>query len=418
MKRSQAARYARWSAALALLLAIVTVAVYLHHGFVARLQKKGAPPAPPVNVERQSNGLTFSKVDGNRKIFTVEASKSTEFRNQDANLLEEVKITIFGKNGERHDTIHTRSCQYAKANGSIDCSGTVQIDLQSAAETELAKKRAGTETPVPTAHVETRNVRFDQGSGTARTDERVTFTSPAGSGEAIGGDDNYEEGTMKLLRDVKMTLIQTGGPKRTAGEEVHVTGASLDFTRDARMLHLFGPAHAQTRTSKLDAGEITLNLDVDYRAEKLFATAGAHGEKPQVVSSATSGPMKLSANGLTAWFDPDGLLKKLDAAGHVDGSRTAGTEDDEFTAGNASVDMWPEIGEPKQMNLNGNVIMKTTAKSGQERMLETDKVRMDFTGGKEGESSRPRHAETLAAGTIRWMDAQEVGKNNPAYTKL
>src|SRR6202049_2608272 len=141
MKRSEAARYARWSATLALLVARATIVVYVQHKVVARVQKRGAPPAAPVNVERQSNGLTFSKVDGDRKIFTVEASKSTEFRNQEASLLEEVKITIFGQQGDRHDVISTHSRQYAKANGAINCSGAVQIDLQTAAEAELSKER-------------------------------------------------------------------------------------------------------------------------------------------------------------------------------------------------------------------------------------------------------------------------------------
>jgi lipopolysaccharide export system protein LptA len=418
MKRSQAARYARWSAALALLLAVVTVAVYVQHGIVARWQKKGAPPAPPVNVERQSNGLTFSKVEGDRKIFTVEASKSTEFRNQDASLLEEVKITIFGKQGERHDTIQTHSCRYAKANGSISCSGAVEIDLQSAAEAELAKKHSGASEPPPTAHAETRDVHFDQASGTARTGERVTFTFPAGHGAASGVEYNSQEGTMKLLRDVKMSLVQTGGPKATAGQEVQVTGGSLEFARDTRVLHLLGPAHAQTQTAQLDAGEITLNLDDDHRAQKLFATAGARGKKPQVVSSAASGPMKVSAKVLTAWFDADGWLKKLDATGDVDGSRKAGTEDDEFVAGSASVNMWPEIGEPKQINLDGRVILKSTAKNGQARVLETDKARMDFTEASKNRPSQPKRAETLAAGTIQWMDDQEKNKNTAAYTKL
>src|ERR1700684_1026249 len=217
MKRSEAARYARWSATLALLLALATVAVYVQHKVMARVQKKGAPPAAPVNVERQSNGLTFSKVDGDRKIFTVEASKSTEFRNQEASLLEEVKITIFGRQGDRHDVIRTRSCQYAKGNGAINCSGAVQIELETAAEAELAKKRDAKETAGPAGHVETRNVTFDQASGTARTSERVTFTFPEGSGEAMGVEYNSQLGTMKLLRDVKMTLIQSGGPAGTAG---------------------------------------------------------------------------------------------------------------------------------------------------------------------------------------------------------
>src|SRR3984893_11111806 len=329
MKRSEAARYGRWSATLALLLALATAAVYVQHKLVARIQKRGAPPAAPLNVERQSNGLTFSKVDGDRKIFTVEASKSTEFRNQEASLLEEVKITIFGQHGDRHDA--------------INCSGAVQIELETAAEAELAKKGGAKEGAGPAGHVETRNVTFDQASGTARTSERVTFRFPEGTGEAIGVEYNSQLGTMKLLRDVKMTLIQSSGPAGTAGQEVHVTGASLDFDRDTRLLHLEGPAHAQTQTAQLDAGEMRLNLDEDFRARKLLATAGGHGKRPHAVSSAASGPMALTANVLTAWFNADGGLERLEASGKVEGSRKAGAEDEEYTAANSSVELWPEV---------------------------------------------------------------------------
>src|ERR1700738_1174784 len=217
MKRTEAARYARWSATLALLLALATVAVYVEHKVMARAQKRGGPSAAPLNAERQSNGLTFSKVDGDRKIFTVEASKSTEFRNQEASLLEEVKITIFGQQGDRHDIIRTHSCQYAKGNGAINCSGAVQIELETAAASELAKKRGAKETAGATGAVETRNVTFDQDSGTARTSERVTFTFPEGSGEAMGVEYNSQLGTMKLLHDVQMALTQSNGPAGTAG---------------------------------------------------------------------------------------------------------------------------------------------------------------------------------------------------------
>src|ERR1700686_1344642 len=410
MKRSEAARYARWSATLALLLALATVAVYVQHKVIARVQKKGAPPAAPLNVERQSNGLTFSKVDGDRKIFTVEASKSTEFRNQEASLLEEVKITIFGQQGDRHDIIRTHSCQYGKRNGAINCSGTVQIDLQTAAEAELAEKRGAKETTTHVGHVETRNLTFDQASGTAHTGERVTFKFPEGSGEAMGVEYNSQLGTMKLLRDVKMTLIQSGGPAGAAGQQVHVTGASLDFDRDTRLLHLEGPAHAQTQTAQLDAGEMKLNLDEDFRAHKLLATAGGLGKRPHAVSSAASGPLELTANVLTAWFDQDGALKRLDAAGKVEGSRKTGAEDEEFTAENSSVELWPEISQPKVITMDGGVILKTSAKTGQIRMLRTDKARMEFTHGSDDKPSQPKRAETLAAGTIEWTDSQGNGQ--------
>src|SRR5712691_7986680 len=97
MKRSEAAKYARWSAAAALLLASLTAGVYLERRWVAYRERQKAPPPAPQDVTRRSNGLTFSKMTGNQKIFTVEASKGTDFKHKDASLLEHVKISICRK---------------------------------------------------------------------------------------------------------------------------------------------------------------------------------------------------------------------------------------------------------------------------------------------------------------------------------
>ena len=153
-----------------------------------------------------------------------------------------------------------------------------------------------------------------------------------------------------------------------------------------------------------------LNLDEDFRARKLLATAGGHSKRPHAVSSAASGPMELTANVLTAWFNADGGLERLDASGKVEGSRKTGAEDEEFTAANSSVELWPEISQPKLINMDGGVILKTSAKTGQIRILETDKARMEFTQGSDDKPSQPKRAETLAAGTIQWTDAQGNGQ--------
>src|SRR2546422_171754 len=78
MKRSEATKYARWSAATALLLASLTAGVYLERKWVAYREKQKAPAAAPQDVTRLSSGLTFSKEVGTQKIFTVEASRSEE----------------------------------------------------------------------------------------------------------------------------------------------------------------------------------------------------------------------------------------------------------------------------------------------------------------------------------------------------
>src|SRR5713101_7317591 len=302
MLRSEAARFARWSAIVALVLAGVTLLAYVRRDWVRHVEKKNAPPAAPIDVSRQSAGLNFKKVDQKQTVFEVAASKSIEFKGKDASLLEDVRITIFGRAGDRHDVIHTRSCQYGRENGGIECSGEVQIDLMSAAD---AKRTEGhpEAAMAATTHIETRGVKFDRASGLAQTDQKVTLAFPSGSGEAVGLEYKSEEGTVHLMRDVRFTLKQNapsaakaraGGSQMTPPQEVLVKGSSLDFGRDSRLLHLLGPAEAETKTERLSAGEIKLSLDKQFRAETLVASSAGE-DRPVVTSQETREQAKLEA---------------------------------------------------------------------------------------------------------------------------
>jgi lipopolysaccharide export system protein LptA len=412
MRRSEAARYARWSAGAALLLASLTAGIYLQRKWVGYREKQNAPAPAPVDVTRLSSGLTFSKMDGDRKIFTVEASKATDFKDKDASLLEDVKITIFGKTGARHDTVHTKSCQYEKTSGTIVCSGEVQMDLESAAEAERAAKapQLGAEQKV---HVETRGVTFNRASGTALSDQPVSFTFPNGTGEAVGVQYDSEEGKVRLIRDVRMLLVppKSGAagkkPAKTSPvDPVHVTAKSLDFSRETRLMRFAGPVTAETSQTKLLTGELTLALDSAFRAEKLMAIAGANGKKPELAVQRPEGPTNLSAETLIAYFAPEGSLTKFEGTGNVQGSRRSGKEQDEFSAQNAALGLWPRASQPRDMNLSGNVLIKTLAENtGSTRLLQTNALHVEFSGGAREEKSKPQRAETLAAGSIEWTDA-------------
>ena len=412
MKRSEAAKYARWSAAAALLLAGLTAGMYLERKWVAHREKQKAPPPAPQNVTRSSNGLTFSKMDGNQKIFTVEASKATDFKDKDASLLEDVKITIFGKTGERHDMIHTQTCQYEKTGGSIACSGEVRLDLESRAEAERAAKNPEI-TSQQKMHVETRGVVFNRASGMARTEQPVKFVFPNGSGEAVGVEYHSEEGTVRLLRDVHFSLMPprndlAGRKSASAGasEPIRVTGKSLDFERDSRTMQLYGPVEAETHAARLHAGKLTLTLDAAFRAENLVAAPGPIGKNPELESQGSDGPANLRAQTMTAQFAPEGWLTRIEGAGDVRGSRRTGNEIDDFRAEHGAMELWPKINQPRELNLKGSVQLKTQAdKSGATRMLQTSELRLDFADEKKGEGSKLKHAETLGAGSIEWTDA-------------
>jgi lipopolysaccharide export system protein LptA len=424
MLRSEAARYARWSAIVALVLAGVTTLVYLQRGWRRHVEKNNAPPPAPVNVTRQSAGINFKKYgEQNQTVFEVAASKSTEFKGHDASLLEDVRIIIYGKTGDRHDVIHTRSCQYGKEDGGIACSGEVQIDLMSAADAKRTASHPEAASAVAT-RIETRGVRFDRASGLAQTDQKVTFAFPSGNGEAIGLEYKSEEGTVRLLKNVRFKLMQSA-PKAAKSkamqarpaEEVQVTGASLDFARDSRLMRLHGPAEAQTSMERLTAGEIKLTLDREFHAETMVAS-GSGENRPVATSQGIRDHMKLEADTLIAHFSPEGAITALSATGSVHALRNGAAEQQEASAESGTVDLWPWAGQPKEVNLTGNVLLRTQANNGGESgMLRTNAFRMEFSRGEAGHSGKAEKAETLAAGTMEWTDAAQPGVAS-ARTKL
>lgn len=424
MRRSEAARYARWSAAVALLLASLTAGVYLKRGWQRIIERRKAPPPAPLNVEKESSGLTFSKMDGPRKIFTVQASKSTDFKDMEASLLENVKVTIFGETGLRHDVMQTQSCQAARGNGSITCSGEVQIDLESAADADRAAKDPKA---IPQmVHIMTRGVVFDRESGAARTDQPVAFAFPSGSGEAVGAEYDSHAGTLRLLQNVKLKLRPpaTREAEKTPadnglGEQVTVTGSSLDFGHDEKTIHILGPAEAISRTARLTAGELTLEMDEAFRARRLLAIAGTHGKAPELSSQRGSDSMLLEADQMTALFAPEGWVTRMDGTGSVRGSRHAQLQEDEFHADAAALELWPHLNQAKELNLTGGVFVKTSmAKTGDQRILQTGALRMEFSQGTSSEAGKPTSAETLTAGSMEWTDASSLPTVAPTQTKL
>ncbi|HVH60406.1 MAG TPA: LPS export ABC transporter periplasmic protein LptC [Candidatus Sulfotelmatobacter sp.] len=430
MKRSEAARYARWSAATACLLALLTLGVYLDRKWVAHREREKAPPPAPAGVTRQESKLTFSKGLGAQNIFTVEASKATNFRDNGASLLEDVKITIFGKTGARHDVIHTHRCEYEKDGQSIVCSGEVQLDLESAEDAERVQKNRGT--AAEKVRVETRGVTFNRETGIAKSDQPVEFVFPNGQGQAIGVEYRSEEGAVRLLRDVSFLLVpgnatqESKTPGMNVREPVRVKASSADFERDSRVMHLRGQVEARTATARLHAGEIRLSLDKTFRAERLVAAAGDDGKEPELESHEKDDEMHLSGKTFTVSFTPEGSLATMEAAGGVKGSRENGKDADDFSADRASMDLWPQLNQPKDLNLRGDVQLRSKkGKTRESRTLETNALLVEFAERKKGESSVPERAETLARGTLEWTDtvappttSASPAEAGPAQTKL
>jgi len=405
MKRSEAARYARWSALLALVLAGITFGIYLQRQWVAHVEKKNAPPSLPEDKERQSIGLTFSKVEGNRTIFTLQASKSTDFKGQNISLLEDVKITVFGKTGDRNDVIHTHSCNYSRGDGSIQCSGEVLMELQSAAAAERARQEPSTAPNI--IRVETSAVTFERATGRAQTVAPVRFSFPDGRGEGLGAVYFSEEGVLRLVKDARLNLqtsalVAGAKPKGATSREVAVRGSSLEFVKNSRNVVMQGPVTATTEAQQLTTGELILMLDMQNRAQTLVATPGALDELPVATSQSAQGTNSLKAEKLTCHLAPERWIQSIEAEGNVQGNSPT----EALRAERGELEMWPRSNQARLLTLRGNVLLQTQdAKAGTSRNLKTNALQMVFQGGEEGQASHLRHAETLEHGTTEWVDA-------------
>ena len=409
MNRRDAARYARWSALLAFALAGITGGIYVQRLWVAHREKQNAPAPLPQNEEKQFTTLHFKKVEGDRTIFDLEASKSTDLRGQDISVLEDVKIKVFGKNGDRNDVIHTQSCRYAKTDGSIQCDGKVQFELQSAEDAARGAANPGGRPNI--IHIDTSGVTFERATGRAQTVQLVKFSFPNGNGDGIGAVYQSEQGQMRLIRDVHIQMQPAAGaPAKKAGtvtQPVEMSGSSMEIDKVGHTVQLLGPATATSAGQQVTAGQFTLLLDAEFRAQTLIGAPGSLNQQPEVKNHGGKGDSTLRADKLTAHLSPQGWTSRIEATGRVQGSSPSGN----LEAESGDMEMWPGLNQAKLLTLRGNVrVNGRDPKSGMTRSLESNAVQLTFAGGKPGEVNRVQHAETLERGTMEWLDAAARSK--------
>ena len=206
--------------ALLVATALITGGVYL---FRARRATASQPlPLPRVAPNTtQSAGFRLSKSDQGRIIFTLKALRAREQRDMGKILLEEVEIITFGTQGNRHDRIFSKLCEYDAHTGQVYSEGEVEIELASlpgelpAAAEELVGTPAS---PVGGArlariHARTSGVTFNEKTGVASTERPVQFRFFRGTGQATGVVYNSYQRTLRLTSAVRIQVQKPGAPE-------------------------------------------------------------------------------------------------------------------------------------------------------------------------------------------------------------
>ncbi|MGC1991545.1 MAG: LPS export ABC transporter periplasmic protein LptC [Candidatus Acidiferrales bacterium] len=338
----------------------------------------------PATVQQQSNEFSFSKVEQDRTLFTVRASRATQYKDENRALLQDVWITIYGRDGKRNDNIHTSECSYEPKSGNVVCQGAVQIDLASAdpAHAQASDKQL---------QVTTRNLSFNRDTGEASTAEPVQFQFADGQGHAVGVSYSSQKEIVRLNHDVELDMSPS---PRTGGLPVTATGSSLEIRRNERIVELDAPAVVRQGGRELSADKISIELDAEFHAQ--HAVAEGH---PAIRSTDAKGEFTATADQFEATLDPAGWVETIVANGNVQGMHHAADRSDHFSMTHAIFAMEPQHNVIQTMTATGAVALDSQ-KGPDSRNLKTESLLVKFVPGKDPDQTRIESAETAAPGTI------------------
>jgi lipopolysaccharide export system protein LptA len=232
-----------------LLVAAIVAFLALGH-WARRLLIKDLPHRLGVDIEQQADGVTYTQTNRQGKtVFKIHAARAVKFKGGGKMELHDVRIDLYGEDGNRADTISGSEFEYDPNGGIATAAGAVEITLMrpgvkpaiaamkpgsakpgsaksDSSKTKPAAKR-GDVSPANGSgqvgaavrgafasngassaitdnqiHVKTSGLVFNQKTGVATTAEHVDFALKQGSGSSVGAVYDSSKGQLVLDRDV------------------------------------------------------------------------------------------------------------------------------------------------------------------------------------------------------------------------
>jgi lipopolysaccharide export system protein LptA len=194
---------------LALTAALFTVLVggmYFYARLRTRDVRKIVGNKLGIEIKQTANGFQFSKSDGKRTLFTVQASAVKEFKLNGRAELHNVSIVLYGRDSSRFDQIYGDDFSYDPKTGDVTAKGDVQIDLVANPAGLAAPDQSTPKEVRNPIHLKTRDLVFNRETGDAWTDAKVEFRTLQATGSAVGVKYAGKSNSLTLASQVRVVL--------------------------------------------------------------------------------------------------------------------------------------------------------------------------------------------------------------------
>ncbi len=261
-------RLRRWLAAIAVLFIATIAGMYFYARMRERNVLKELPNKIGIDIKQTASGFQFSKSDGGRTLFTIQATDLKQFKLNGSAELHNVSIVLYGRDSSRFDQIYGDDFTYDKESGNVTARGTVQIDLQANPAGNTEPDQSVPKQLKNPIHLKTSDLVFNQKSGDAHTDARVDFQTPQASGWAVGVAYAAKTNTLTLESQIHATF---GADHET------LSAMHGEITRDPRVIVLENPRLERTNET-VQAERATFFLAADNNVQRVLAQGNVAAE--------------------------------------------------------------------------------------------------------------------------------------------
>ncbi|MGA2374202.1 MAG: LptA/OstA family protein [Candidatus Sulfotelmatobacter sp.] len=262
-------RLRRWLAVIAVLFTATISGMYFYARMRQRNVLKEIPNKIGIDIKQTANGFQFSKSDGKRTLFTVQAGSLKQFQLDGSAELRHVSVILYGRDSSRFDQIYGDDFSYDKKSGNITAHGDVQIDLESNPAGGTGPDQGTPRELKNPIHLETTDLIFNQNSGDAFTGARVNFRTPQATGWAVGVQYSGKSNTLTLVSQIHVML---GGPQADTLVATHGR-----ITHDPHEVVLENPRLERARGT-MQAEEATFFLGPENEVQRVLATGNVNAE--------------------------------------------------------------------------------------------------------------------------------------------
>lgn len=304
-------------AALAVVLVAAVAGFYAYGRYKTAKAIHDLPSKLGVDIHQTTQGFTFTKSDGGRRIFSISAGRAVQLKQGQLAELHDVRIVIFGRGNtgtpgtqdNTYDQIYGKEFRYDPETGEVSAPGEVAIDLNNQGEPPADPR--DTKPGPGNIHLKTSGLSFNQKTGMAETKDAIEFSLPQAKGVAHGARYDAKKMTLDLLATVRVTATAEGA--RSAG--VNLAGTTLD-AGSASILDR--PVRAELRGVNLHQGDrtlaattVTLGLDAHNQIQKLIATGDVRARREG------KAPAEIKTGQIDFTFSGDSQLRKAKLSGGV-----------------------------------------------------------------------------------------------------